>query len=159
MSVNGIITRLGIFSNRWYWLKLAVPIIILLGLCGYSLVFGSRQMIYVSDCMDNPEACDGKRVVANVAPVTVVNAEGFTVNCFGFCAKVMGRIPGLSVGQFVDVSGRFHKEGWLEMERFHVCSRSARWIKLGVSLIPLVVVGILLILSFGRGSADMTIHH
>lgn len=151
MNATRLVTRLGLFSNRWYCLKLTLPIILLLAVCGYSLVFGPRQMIYVSNCLDNPEAGDGRTVVAAVVPVTSVSDDGFTVRCFERDARIKGRIPGLTEGQFVDVRGRFHKEdGWVEMERYHVWSRSARWTKLGVSLIPLAVVGWMLAESFGR---------
>lgn len=151
MNATRLVTRLGLFSNRWYWLKLTLPIILLLAICGYSLVFGPHQRIYVSDCLDDPETCDGRMAVATVAPVTSISDDGFTVRCFERDARIKGQISGLTEGQFVDVRGRFHKEdGRVEMERYHVCSRSARWIKLGVSLIPLAVVGWMLAESFGR---------
>jgi len=136
------------FTNQLRWLKIILPAAILAGLCAYSFFEGPRRVPFLSSSLRDPEAFDGCMVAAAGCRVAAVNGAEFTVSLFGQQAVIKGIIPGLEKGQYVDVLGRFHKEGWLAMEKYHVSSRSARLIKLGVSLFPPVVVGLLLVASF-----------
>ena len=135
------------FTNHLRWLKIILPAAILAGMCVYSLIEGPRRAPFLSSCLLYPEYFDGCVVAATGCRVMAVGSDMFTVSHSGQNADIKGIIPGLEKGQYVDVLGRFHKEGWLELEKYHVSSRRARLIKLGVSLIPLAVVGYMLCIS------------
>jgi hypothetical protein len=132
------------------WLKILLPAVILAGMCAYSLFEGPRRVPYLSSCLRDPVAFDGRVIAATGCRVAEVQENGFIVRHFGKEAFIKGMIPGLAEGQYVDFVGRFHKQGRFELEKYHVSSRRARLIKLGVSLIPLAVVGYMLCISFRR---------
>ena len=132
------------------WLKIILPAAILAGMCVYSLFELPCQVTFLSSCLRDPGAFDGQMVAATGCRVVAVNGSQFTVMQFGREAAVKGSIPGLEKGQYIDFTGRFHKEGWLELGKYHVSSRQSRLIKLGVSLIPLFILGYMLFVSFRR---------
>ena len=130
-------------NDRLRWFKFALAIALVVSACLYSIVQGPRQGLFYVDCIKSPAAKAGQTVMAVVCPIVAVNPDGLTIRHQGLEVKVCGDTCGARVGQYADVLGRFHSEGWIELDKIHVHSGNARIFKLAVSIIPLVFLGAL----------------
>jgi len=135
-----------LFSDRHRSCKIAGVIAILFFLCLYSLIYGPKQKFFFTDCMKNPDACEGKTVLAIVGTVLVVEKDRFRIKSEGEEIWVLGRVEGLTVGKYLDVVGIFHKEGFLQLAGSHVYRE--RKLKIGLSLIPVGILFYLVLYHF-----------
>lgn len=128
----------GLFSNHHRWRKVAAAVLLLFALCGWSYWAGPQQHFYAVDCLKQPTACAGKSVLAAVAKIQMLQADGFLIETQGREFFVRGRAAGLEPGKYIDVKGVFRASGELELETYHL--HRERQIKLMVSIIPLVIL-------------------
>lgn len=135
-----------LFSNKHYRLKLFLALFSIILLCIYGYINGPKQNIYFVDCLNNREECNGKEVLAVVGKVTSVEKKGFKMLHGGKEILVVGMPDGIRKGLYIDVLGTFHREGYLEMNTYHI--HMERTIKLYVSLIPVFIVSFLLLKNF-----------
>ncbi len=126
-------------KNRW--IRIAFFTVLLFGLCVYGRYF--HPWISLSDCLKHPEKYHGHVVSSFDEPVIgKIDSTGFELlHKGGPPVYVYADTLGLKTGEFVALSGVFHREGYLTAIRCAVAHRRRE--KMAVSVIPVIFVGIL----------------
>jgi hypothetical protein len=113
-----------------------------LGLCIYNA--RTNPWISVSDCLEDPEAYDGKMVARYREPmIGEIFPDGFRLlQKQAPSIRVFSDTTGLVSGEFVGMRAIFHKQGYLEAISIHVAKRRRH--KIGISVVPVFFIGFLL---------------
>ena len=132
-------------ERRQNWPGKRILFVILLlfvqaGLIWYGRVY--NPAITLQQCLADPERYDSARIeVATEAVITAISDDGFMLRQMGKEIKVVGHSPDLRAGEFVSLTGIYHKEGWIESDKIHVAKK--RRVKIAASLLPVLVVLVL----------------
>jgi hypothetical protein len=127
------------FSDRFRFLKMALLLAVILCSFYYSNMNLEGSETTLLDCMEEPEACDNKRVViVNKWAVSYIGDDGFEIS-MGYRKVFMNySSEGLAEGDYVSATGVFRKEGRLDVESMHVHRfLLEKWI---ISLIVTIIV-------------------
>jgi hypothetical protein len=120
--------------------RVAVWLLVLIALIWYGATH--NPTVTLAMCLARPDRYDGRRIeVANETIVQDIFADGFTIRYLGHIVTVKGDTTGVKKGEFLSLVIVFHKEGWLELEKFHIAIYR-RW-KIWVSVLPVILFAIL----------------
>ncbi|RKY82772.1 hypothetical protein DRQ07_00330 [candidate division KSB1 bacterium] len=125
------------------FLYILISIVVLTGLAIYN--YNAHPWIDVAQCMNDPENYDGKIVEKFREPMIgkILN-DGFILKQkHGQSIRVYADTSGLKTGEYLGLTARFHKEGYLEAVKIKV-SKYRRY-KIWLSVIPVFFVLFLLI--------------
>ncbi|MEW5766338.1 MAG: hypothetical protein AB1797_01755 [bacterium] len=129
------------FSNKNRGLKISfLSGLIVLG-CLYGWQARPKCETWFQDGLAEPERFDGKEVVAFTKKVKFLRKDGFQLKDGKDEIPVRGQIPGLKEGDYLSLTAIFHREGYLELKRFHI--HHGRQLKRVVSLPPFLLILIL----------------
>ena len=105
----------------------------------------SHPWISIEECLQNPDEFDGELVTHYHEPmIGEMFSDGFQLlQPNRPPIRVIADTTGLIQGKFLALRAIFHKEGYLEVVALHV-SRNRRY-KIGLSVLPVLFVGLLLI--------------
>jgi hypothetical protein len=137
-------------ERRQNWPSKRILFVILLlsgqvGLIWYGKAY--NPAITLQQCLAAPERYDSARIeVATEAVIAAISDDGFILRQMGKEIKVIGHGPDLRAGEFVSLTGIFHKEGWIEADKIHVAKK--RRAKIAASLLPIIVVLVLFVKKF-----------
>ncbi|MDI6793510.1 MAG: hypothetical protein QME81_11705 [bacterium] len=126
------------FSNKNRGLKIfLLSGVILLG-CLYGWHSRPECETWFQDGLADPEQFDGKEIVAFYKEVKFLTEDGFQLKDGKDEIPVTGQIPGVKEGDFISLTAIFHREGYLELKRFHI--HYGRQLKQVVSLVPFLLI-------------------
>ncbi len=95
-------------------------------------------------CLENPQQYDGETLfIGTEITVRDVYEDGFSIHQMGHVVRVAGHPGGVKRGDFVQLVAIFRAPDHLELQKLYVAQKR-RW-KIGLSILPLVLVGIGLI--------------
>jgi hypothetical protein len=131
--------------------RVAVLLMALVALIWYGAAH--NPTVTLAMCLAEPERYDGRRIeVANETVVQDILDHGFTIRYLGKTILVKGETAGVKKGEFLSLIAVFHKEGWLELEKFHIAIYR-RW-KIWVSVLPVILFAFMFVrryrFDFGR---------
>jgi len=90
-------------------------------------------------CLNDPAAFDSTLIeISAETVVTKITPTGFVIRQMGRQVPVIGQNKGIRVNEFISLLAVFHKEGWLELVRFHIAKK--RRLKIVVSILPVPIV-------------------
>lgn len=121
--------------------RILLYITILTGL----IIYGKRNFpeTTLHMCLKEPQRYDGVTLtIGNEAIVHQLTADGFIIKQMGELIPVKSsKTASLEPGVFVNSIAVFHKEGWLEAKQVRVMKY--RRIKIGVSILPVIIITVL----------------
>lgn len=132
-----------LLSDNLKVLKISLAICAFFALCIFSLVQGQKQSLIYEDCILKPARCTGQKVEMTVRRVLSVKRRYFILSGSQGPILVLGNATGLQLGDVVDVTAIFYPVEPLQMESMHI-HRHGRWIKVYISLLPVILVAVLL---------------
>ncbi len=142
-----------IFSNKNRLLKIIICIVILIIMGLYNEYLSKENIITLSECFNNPVENHLKVIkIAQDAKVINVNESRIEVCYRGDNINVQYNkyktdlLNSEIIGEKISMKTIFHKEGYLELERFHV-HKNRVW-KVVLSLLTSIVFFILFIKKF-----------
>ena len=131
-------------------LKILAALALLAGLGIYAARAPYWQCQSPMDCLEHPERCDGRELVAGTARIAAVTPDGFTVLSSRGPLTFEGRYPELSPGQYADIQAVFHAPARFVAIAVHI--HLERTIKIWGSLAAaLIVAGLIARLLWHRG--------
>ena len=124
--------------------RLIAILLIIAALVGLSLyTVRSHPWVELNDCLENPEAFDGRTLVKYSEPmIGNILEDGFRLlQKNGPSIRVYADTAGLVEGKYIGMKAIFHKEGYLTVQvlRVHEKRRHKMWL----SVIPAFLVVIL----------------
>jgi len=128
------------------WILILLLFITVCGLGYYNT--RTSPWISVADCLEDPEAYDGKLVTRYREPlIGEIFADGFQlIQKNAPSIRVYADTTGLISGKFVGMRAVFHKQGYIEVRSLHVAKR--RRYKIWISVLPVFLVGFLCLKTF-----------
>jgi hypothetical protein len=128
------------------WIQFAILAVVTAGLCVRSAFF--HPWLSLKACMDHPLIHDGRRVTQFREPkIGTIFADGFLLNQKrGSSIRVFCDTTGLVQGDYVGITGVFHKEGYLDGAVLQIARERRE--KIAISIIPAVVVCFIFIWQF-----------
>ena len=137
-----------LFSDDHLWLKVGLPIVLLVALCIYSGIQGPKRLQHFADFLKDPDRFDGTEFMAQFTMVKEVSPESFVVaDLKGRRIEVRGRVPPGSEECFISFQAVFKSPGYLLLkEPWHVYSKDR--LKLYVSAIALSGVAVFFLRRF-----------
>ncbi|MFC2061951.1 hypothetical protein ACFLUV_05510 [Elusimicrobiota bacterium] len=137
------------FSDKFRVLKIfsCILLLIIMGLWNLN----NSVEIKLSDCLADPAAYNLTELkIANDAVILNVKYNSFTILSRGntIPVKITGnqRINESAVGRYISLAAVYHKEGYLEMKKYHV--HYFRRIKMLVSVIIAAIISIIFLLNY-----------
>ena len=130
-----------LFSDKRRWLKIALPLLILVALCIYSGIKGPQLAPHFADYLKDPERFDGTQFMVQFTMVKEIKSpERFVVaDLNGRRIDVVGSIPSGSEECFISFQATFKAPGYLILQDpWHIYSKDR--LKLYVSAIALLGV-------------------
>jgi len=119
--------------------------ILLIGLSIYGKI--SNPEIILSTCLTNPEQHDGAIItVGTEATVAEMLPNGFLLQQRDQRIPVYGNVPEIAKNEFVNIVARFHKEGYLELQKLYVAK--GRRFKIAASVLPVLLIVFFFIKSY-----------
>lgn len=120
-------------------------VLILLGLSIYGKI--SNPDITLGMCLEEPERFDGVVIVVGMeATVAEITPNGFILQQMGRRIPVIGNASGIAENDFVNVLVRFHKQGYLELEKIYIAKH--RRFKIAASVLPVLIIAVLFFKTF-----------
>jgi len=123
-----------------------VLFIFIIALSLYTVLF--HPWISTTDCLRDPDEYDGKLVTHfSESMIGEIYDNGFLLHQLNTPPiRVFADTTGLILNKYIGMRAIFHKEGYLEAVSLRV-SRNRRY-KIGLSVIPVLFIGILLIRTY-----------
>ena len=152
----------GLFSNRYRLQKLAIAILLIVGLCVHTHILGNRyahqQLLILEMCLENPASCVDNPLTMRVrikhlpdGPfVAYPRIRG--VYQLGHPVALSGDLTGVQHGYIIDILGAYFSDGTFNVTKFHR-DDWIRPVKYAVSLLGLTLTIILFIRRY-RFSSD-----
>lgn len=136
------------FSDDYVWLKVGLPIIVLVALCVYSGIEGPKRLQHFADFLKAPERFDGTEFMVQYTMIKEIHPDRFVVaNLKGRRIEVKGKVPPGNEECFISFQAVFRSPGYLELrEPWHIYSKDR--LKLYVSAIALAGIAIFFIRRF-----------
>ena len=130
-------------------------LVIMMGLSYYGKFH--HPWLDLKTCLENPTEYHGRLVTSfDESSIGSIHSDGFLLlQKNGPSYKVLADTAGLKTGEFVGLTAVFHQEGYLRAVSLHVAQK--RRMKMWISVIPALLVGILLIRSFKINWRNKTI--
>ncbi len=127
-----------VFGNKYYKIKIIVLIFIIFLACIYSQKKYCSE-ITLQECLLNPERLDMATLTfGNNTKVGKVQKDRFELLNGINKIAVIGSVEGLKTNDYIELISIFHKEGYLELKEIYV--RKLRRIKVGVSVVPVLLI-------------------
>ena len=143
----------GLFSNRHRFQKLAIAILLMMGLCAHTHIVGNRyahqQLIILEGCLKNPTSCVDNLLVMRVrikhSPdgpfIAYPRIRG--VYQLGYPVPLSGNLTGVQHGYVIDILGAYSPDSTFSVTK----TQRDDWIrpvKYSISFLGLVFTIILL---------------
>ena len=163
LSLNLLLMN-GLFSDRYRLQKLAVAILLLMGLCAYTQVVGNQyaqqQLIILEKCLRNPTSCVDKplvmRVRINHSPdghfIAYPRVRG--VYQLGYPVPLLGDLTDFQHGYVIDILGTYSSDSTFTITKYQK-GDWVRPVKYAVSLLGLTLTIILLSLRYRFSSSRL----
>lgn len=139
-----------LFSDRSRLVKALICLILMIIAGLYNDYIYKRDVIELSDCMADPVKYDGEILEINLdAKIMDITEGSFTLNYRGNIIPVLQSTSGpaeFSIGDYISILGVFHKEGYLEMKKYHI--HRFRNLKIVSSLIMALFFPLIFIILF-----------
>ena len=132
-----------VFSDRHRWLKIGLPAALLLAMCIYSAIVGSRLYTAFADFLKDPDRYDGTEFTVQFTIVKGYEGpDRFTIaDLPGRRIQVEGHIPPGQEGCFISFDATFKSPGYLILgKRWHIYQHDT--LKLIISAPALLGVGL-----------------
>ena len=149
LSLNLTLMK-GLFSNRYRLHKLAIAILLTLGLCTYSHIIGNRyahqKSVILKRCLQNPISCVDKpltmRVRINQSPDSNFIAHPLIWDG-EYSVPLSGDLSGIQHGYVIDILGAYALDSTFNVSKFQR-NNWIRPVKYAISLLGLVFTIILM---------------
>jgi hypothetical protein len=140
----------GLFSNRYRLQKLAIAVLLMMGLCTHTHIVGNRytyeKSMVLKGCLQNPISCVDKplamRVRINQAPDGYFIARPMIWDG-EYSVPLLGELTGVQHGYVIDILGEYSSDSTFVVRKYQR-NDWVRPVKYVVSLLGLALTIILL---------------
>ncbi len=103
------------FSDKFYYLKLFICLVLIIAASFFSYYFGMKQMVTIKKCLTNPQKYHDKIISIYYGQFIRLENNGFLYSTENDTILIHGRLPDLKNRTHFDLQGTFKSPNYIEL--------------------------------------------